>query len=333
MARPQKIALDYFPLECHDDDNLRFIEAKYGVRGFGLIVKLWSKVYSSEGYYCQWNEKAKCLFSHDRKVSSTFLDEVLETCFSEGIFDKELYDKFQILSSREIQLVYFKVIGECRRKGIAVRREYDLLGVSSEETPVNNEETMVNVGVNPEETRVNSACSTQIKEKKKKGNNSKEKGEKEPPPFQEDHKVAFSEKPKREADKEKEEKGSEQKEEKGNEGALADSCQAYFLTVAKGYFWEQKDNYALDNLLLKIRSSLISATDVELEKGFQAFITHLPHYWRSKKFTLSLLNLHYNEIITEILFQQTHDANTTGNTKFGRHATDDLAVFAASFGR
>ena len=42
MARPQKEGLDYFPfdVDMDQDDKVALIEAKHGITGFGVVVKL-----------------------------------------------------------------------------------------------------------------------------------------------------------------------------------------------------------------------------------------------------------------------------------------------------
>lgn len=54
MARPNKAGLEYFSLDCGMDDKVELIEAKYGLIGFAVIIKLWQKIYS-EGYYYKRN--------------------------------------------------------------------------------------------------------------------------------------------------------------------------------------------------------------------------------------------------------------------------------------
>ncbi len=45
MPRPQKAGLDYFPLDTdmEKDDKIALIETKYGIVGFGIVIKLFKK--------------------------------------------------------------------------------------------------------------------------------------------------------------------------------------------------------------------------------------------------------------------------------------------------
>ena len=74
-----------------------------------------------------------------------------------------------------------------------------------------------------------------------------------------------------------------------------------FQKHASGYVWEQADEQHLFFLLEKmLRGNLAQPTSENLEKSFDNFLTKLPAYWKTKKFTLPNLNKNFNEIISEI---------------------------------
>ena len=43
-----KSGLEYFPLDCNMDDKLELIEAEFGITGFGVVVKLFQKIYGGK---------------------------------------------------------------------------------------------------------------------------------------------------------------------------------------------------------------------------------------------------------------------------------------------
>ena len=51
MARPMKDGVDYFPLDVNVDKKFRLVEAKFGIVGFGVIVKLFQLIYAENGYF------------------------------------------------------------------------------------------------------------------------------------------------------------------------------------------------------------------------------------------------------------------------------------------
>lgn len=165
MGRPQKKGLNYFNIDCdEEEDNLAFIIAKHKAAGYGIVIRLWRRIYKYEGYFTEWNEKVAFLFSRDIGESSGLIREVIESCLQEGIFSREMFDRFSILTSRGIQNRYLKIITEAKRKGVEIDANYSLLIKIPEETPLI-----------PEETGKNPGKSTQSKVKESKVKESKEK--------------------------------------------------------------------------------------------------------------------------------------------------------------
>lgn len=63
VARPKKTGLDYFPLDVYLDDKFKFVEIKFKLEGFAIVIKLLQKIYAN-GYYIEWGEDEELL---DRK--------------------------------------------------------------------------------------------------------------------------------------------------------------------------------------------------------------------------------------------------------------------------
>lgn len=121
-----------FLLDCHTNDNISEIEADFGVKGFAVVVRLWQKIYSGEGYYCDWVERSPLLFltnwfGGDSGVTSNFIRDIVERCLKNGIFHAGMYEKYSILTSARIQEQYFDVVK--RRERIFVKKEYLLVSV------------------------------------------------------------------------------------------------------------------------------------------------------------------------------------------------------------
>ena len=110
MARPYKKALHYFNLDCVQEDNLNLIEAKHGIVGYGVVVKLWKKIYGISGYYCDWKERNLFLFAREVNVSAEVITGIVESCFEEGIFSREMFERHKILTSSGIQKRWKKLL-------------------------------------------------------------------------------------------------------------------------------------------------------------------------------------------------------------------------------
>ena len=125
--------IPYFPLDVRMDDKFRLIEAEFGITGFGVIVKILQQIYGMEGYYIEWTEEVALLFSRDIGMGVGAVSEIVAASIRRGIFHKELYEKYGVLTSKGIQQRYFEAVK--RRKTVAVKDH--LLLVSVTQTPEN----------------------------------------------------------------------------------------------------------------------------------------------------------------------------------------------------
>lgn len=162
MARKVKEGLDYFTLDCNMNDKIKLIEAEFGIKAFAIIVKLYQKIYSERGYYCEWNEDVALLFiaslGGNSGVSKSLIDVILAASIRRGIFSEELYERYGILTSKRIQEQYFDAVS--RREKVEVEKEYLLVKVSKNMVIVNN--NSINVYINSQ----NVSSNTQSKEEK-----------------------------------------------------------------------------------------------------------------------------------------------------------------------
>ncbi len=161
MARPLKNGIDYFPLDTVLDTKFDLIEAEFGLTGFAIVVKLFQKIYGEQGYYCEWTDEVALLFSH-KVGGGNAVSEIVKASVKRGIFDKNLYDKYSILTSKGIQERYFEAVN--RRTQINVISEYLL--VSDTVFGENVSKNRVNVDKNSK----NAYKNPQSKEKESKVN-------------------------------------------------------------------------------------------------------------------------------------------------------------------
>lgn len=167
MARPAKVGLDYFPLDCVLDDKIELIEAEFGLTGFAVVVKLFQKIYGEQGYYCEWTKEVALLFARKCGVGGNVVSEIVASALKRGIFNNDLFNRYEILTSRGIQKRYFEAVS--RRKQIEVKNEYLLIKVAQfSENADNNSD---NVDINS----INDVKSTQSKGKESKVKESKVK--------------------------------------------------------------------------------------------------------------------------------------------------------------
>lgn len=154
--------INYFPLNVHLDDKFELIEAEFGLKGFAIVVKLFQKIYGQQGYYCEWTEDVALLFGKNVGLGGDAVSEIVRVAIKRGIFDSELYDKYQILTSRGIQERYFEAVS--RRKEVEVRKEYLLIKVDQ----IYKNVRILNENVNISSKNVNISEQKKVEESKAK---------------------------------------------------------------------------------------------------------------------------------------------------------------------
>ncbi|WFA10364.1 Lin1244/Lin1753 domain-containing protein [Tissierella sp. Yu-01] len=181
MARPQKVGLDYFPLDVDidQDDKVAIIEAQHGILGFSIVIKLLMKVYS-EGYYYDWTEKEQILFSKRVNVDINEVNVIINDCIKWGLFDERLFKEQNILTSKGIQVRYFEAVK--RRQKVEIAKEFLLLDDETVKNYTNliivsiNEDIVelekINVDINQDNGEVSVNINPQSKVKESKVNKS-----------------------------------------------------------------------------------------------------------------------------------------------------------------
>lgn len=120
-----KNGIEYFPLDVCLDDKFELLEAEFGLTGFGVVVKILSKIYGGQGYYVEWTNEVALLFAKKVGLGGNVVSEIVSASIKRGIFDARLFEEYGILTSSGIQKRYFEAVS--RRKNVDVRKEY-LLG-------------------------------------------------------------------------------------------------------------------------------------------------------------------------------------------------------------
>lgn len=161
MARPKKQGLDYFPLDVVLDDKFDLIEAEFGIKGFGVLIKLYQKIYAENGYYCEWNSEVALVFTRKNcpDVGASAVSEIVKSAIKRDIFDKDMFDKYGVLTSRGIQTRFIEATS--RRSGAAIDEKYSLI-INADNNRINVYNNSINVCNNPQ---------SKVKESKVNNNN------------------------------------------------------------------------------------------------------------------------------------------------------------------
>lgn len=155
MARPLKKGIDYFPLEVDidKDDKILLVESIYGLEGYAVVIKFFNKIYGTDGYFYNWTEVEKILMSRQLQIKKEKLEKMINDFIEFGIFDKGMYKKYSILTSKGIQERFFFITS--RRKNTNVENSFLLVnceefrGVEKNKKVDKSVENSINVNNNP----------------------------------------------------------------------------------------------------------------------------------------------------------------------------------------
>ena len=111
--------INYFPIGVNfmEENAMEVIEAKYGIKGSAIVLKLLCKIYK-EGYYIRWDEEQCLIFANKagREVQAAEVQGIIEILFIKGILDRNSYLENGILTSESIQKVWLEATKRRKRE-------------------------------------------------------------------------------------------------------------------------------------------------------------------------------------------------------------------------
>ena len=114
-GRPPKKGISYagWSVDIFDNDTKidKLLDA-YGWDGFGIYFYLCQRAYGGEGYFYQWgyDDCASTSRKMGGGIGSGTVRETVGYCLQIGLFDKGLFDRWGVLTSRGIQRRYWEVV-------------------------------------------------------------------------------------------------------------------------------------------------------------------------------------------------------------------------------
>lgn len=169
MARPTAKGVEYFPLNVNfiNDLKVRKLLLSCGAESIAVLIYLLSTIYKDEGYYVEIHEDEIDLIALDVNVTPEFVLKVINKACEVRFFDVNLYENFNILTSKGIQERYLKITE--RRKNSVVITQFNLINAYNNSINVNN--NLINVNNNS----INVYDNEQSKVKESKGKKRKVK--------------------------------------------------------------------------------------------------------------------------------------------------------------
>lgn len=130
MARPEKSGLDFFSkgTAFYSDGRIKGIGAAFGAKGFYFTDYLLCCLYGGpDGYFLPWGASA-CAYASDGAgcgIGASAADEIVRALVKSGYFSEELFIKYGILTSYEIQREF--ISRAARRKSAVMCFEFLLV--------------------------------------------------------------------------------------------------------------------------------------------------------------------------------------------------------------
>lgn len=167
MARPIKQGLSYFPFDVSffSDRKVRKIIRGCGPGSPTILICLLCNIYEDQGYYILWDEELPFDIADTVGVSEGAVKELIKKAVDVDFFDKEMFEKEHILTSRGIQSRFIE--STRKRKDVTIKKEYWIISGNNSVNDVNNP--------------VNDVNNEQSKEKKSKEYLSSERDKKSAP--------------------------------------------------------------------------------------------------------------------------------------------------------
>ncbi|MCE8541409.1 DUF4373 domain-containing protein [Bacteroides fragilis] len=111
--------INYFPIGVNfmEENAMEVIEAKYGIKGPAIVLKLLCKIYK-EGYYIRWDEEQCLIFANKagREVQTEEVKGIIKILFIKGILDENSYREDGILTSESIQKIWLEATKRRKRE-------------------------------------------------------------------------------------------------------------------------------------------------------------------------------------------------------------------------
>ncbi|MBE6038125.1 MAG: DUF4373 domain-containing protein [Anaerofustis stercorihominis] len=111
MARPQKKGLDYFPMDVdfYDDIKLTVLTGKFGSDALAVYVYILCRIFKN-WYYIEFSEDLVYSVARYTGVDADKVEDIILTCAEKDLFDMDILEEYDVLTSRYIQSIYQEAV-------------------------------------------------------------------------------------------------------------------------------------------------------------------------------------------------------------------------------
>jgi len=129
MSRPTEQGIPYFPIDVTFDNKTEMYLLEKEADGLAVLVVAWQLIYRNEGYYGEYCDDFFLLIKKRINRDIDVVKRCIDSAILRGIFNKKMFDKYKILTSKAIQKRYF--IAAKRKKEVIYNKQFLLVDVSA----------------------------------------------------------------------------------------------------------------------------------------------------------------------------------------------------------
>ena len=128
MSRTISEGLNNFMLDCDffTDKKIKVLKANFGTEGITVYIYLLCEVYRN-GFYLKVDDDFIYIISADLNIKSETVAEVIPFLMEHSFFDKELFERDKVITSKSVQRYFQNAIKEKAKKTPRYINEYWLL--------------------------------------------------------------------------------------------------------------------------------------------------------------------------------------------------------------
>lgn len=129
MANKPRSGVDYLSRYVRLPDYEKLIRADCGVEKMYAFVRLIDRIGDTGGYYTSWSDEICELFACEEHYTKEDIDTVVSSAVKRNFFDREMYEKYSILTSKHLQELY--IMATESRRYVVFEENYILVNFSS----------------------------------------------------------------------------------------------------------------------------------------------------------------------------------------------------------
>jgi hypothetical protein len=107
-----KVGFNYYNVDTdrYQDIKIKRLKKVFSCAGIAVYDYLLCEIYRVKGCFIEWDESRAFDVAEYFGIKESLVNEIVKHCFNLELFNKELFTKFFILSSEDIQRKYVKLV-------------------------------------------------------------------------------------------------------------------------------------------------------------------------------------------------------------------------------